>query len=296
MVAGVQYYVKNSAEHSKALRCPERLCLERWPGAARALSVARALGRCVYSGAPSVGRDVVLEVDHVVSLELIGELMWQASKAHCDAPGWHLPWPPRAHAWLMRYVHGPCNLLAVTLAAHREKSACSARYVSSLEDSLKRLPAARSKEAAREQGERFVPPLEDALLLKVRARQGHGNHAVMLPGFATLVAEHHRMMALRMQRDIGTLAGMGRVARILVEYVCSALAAVGGMPLAPVMRRARRAPLKPTLVVQAGEGMGGGGVEEGGEVGAGAQAAPTAPGAGLRRSKRPRKAGAATKE
>ena len=108
-----------------------------WAPLASARAHARALGRCQYSGVALQGvagegagagapaLEVALEVDHVVGLDVLHELMAAAACVLCPRKGWYLPWPAATLAWVAGHVHSEANLLAVSVAAHREKSALS---------------------------------------------------------------------------------------------------------------------------------------------------------------------------
>lgn len=236
-------YAKNSVARERAIRDVIRPRLETWRAGARALECARALGRCAYSGA-GIGGATELQVDHVVSLELVGELMWQAARAHCLAKGWHLPWLLPAAEWVRALLHDQDNLLAVTTPAHMEKTAASAKFVGHVGEVLDDARGG-ARGGARGAARAPVLPLLCAWLqdkVDKRARKGNA-HARLLPGFSALVARRHADMGLRLlsewplceQRLLagGHPARECRHARILVQWLACALGAVGGQHFHP---------------------------------------------------------------
>jgi hypothetical protein len=233
-------YTQNSKEHERSIKNVIRPRLETWRAGARALECARAGVRCAYSGTV-IGEACGLQVDHVVSLELVGELMWQASRAHCKAKGWHLPWPLPAAEWVHALLHDQDNLLAVTTLAHMEKTAASAKFVGRVGEVLDEARGHARGGAARAP---VLPLLGAWLQDKVdrRARKGNG-HARLLPGFADLVARRHASMGMSLLSEWpaverrmvagGHLARECRHARILVQWLACALGAVGGQHFHP---------------------------------------------------------------
>jgi predicted small lipoprotein YifL len=190
-------YYKKASKAARAALKVERWKAGAWPGAVRAREVAAARAACAYSGAEGEAY-AQREVDHVVSLDVLQAVMWQASLAHCGAKGWLLEWPAATRAWMEQQANSASNLLAVAACAHREKTVLCGAYCALVEEGLRVQQGVRAG----------MPLLGEHLARQARARRAKGDcSATLRSDFVDVVVGYHRAMATRLLMGLHGVPG-----------------------------------------------------------------------------------------